>query len=57
LLERTRSKTLKRNSNDSDLVAQLEVLQVINERLKTDLARVTAQRDVLKQAAAILAAP
>lgn len=36
---------------------ELNVLRVINERLKMDLAKTTAQRDILKQAAAILAGP
>ena len=57
LLERPRTELSNRNSNEIDPVTQIEVLQVINERLKAELTRVTAQRDVLKQAAAILAAP
>jgi len=37
--------------------AEIDVLRVVNERLKCDLERITAQRDILKKAAAILAAP
>ncbi len=57
LLERPRAEPSSCKTSEIDPVTQIEVLQVINERLKAELTRVTAQRDVLKQAAAILAAP
>jgi hypothetical protein len=54
---RSRTATLHQGQSRAETEAEIDVLRVINERLKSDLERMTAQRDILKQAAAILAAP
>ncbi len=45
----------RRSSAETTQTAELDVLRVANERLKGELAKITAQRDILKKAAAILA--
>ena len=54
---RSRTATLHQGQSQTATANEIDVLRVVNERLKCELVRVTAQRDVLKQAAAILAAP
>lgn len=54
---RSRPASLHQGQSRAETEAEIDVLRVINERLKSDLERMTAQRDILKQAAAILAAP
>jgi hypothetical protein len=55
--DRTRSATTQHSRTQAASEAEIDVLRVVNERLKCDLERITAQRDILKKAAAILAAP
>jgi hypothetical protein len=55
--ERPRSTTTQHSRTKAATEAEIDVLRVVNERLKCDLERITAQRDILKKAAAILAAP
>ncbi|MCS6244268.1 MAG: hypothetical protein H2172_10480 [Opitutus sp.] len=54
---RSRTGTLHHGHSQAAMEAEIDVLRVVNERLKCDLERITAQRDILKKAAAILAAP
>ena len=54
---RSRTASLHQGQSRAATQAEVEVLRVVNERLKCDLERVSAQRDILKKAAAILAAP
>jgi hypothetical protein len=55
--ERPRTTTTQHSRAKAATEAEIDVLRVVNERLKCDLERVTAQRDILKKAAAILASP
>jgi hypothetical protein len=55
--DRSRTATTRQVRTSAATEAEIDVLLVVNERLKCDLERVTAQRDILKKAAAILAAP
>lgn len=55
--ERPRFATTQHSRTQASPEAEIDVLRVVNERLKCDLEKVTAQRDILKKAAAILAAP
>jgi len=55
--EQTKHVTNHRGQTQTTMENEINVLRVINERLKGELTRVIAQRDILKQAAAILASP
>lgn len=55
--DRTRSATTQHSRTQAATEAEIDVLRVVNERLKCDLERITAQRDILKKAALILATP
>ena len=55
--ERSYSPSPNHKPTASAMADEIKVLRVVNERLKMDLEKVTNQRDILKQAAAILAAP
>ncbi len=55
--DRSRSASTQQGHSQAATEAEIDVLRVVNERLKCDLERITAQRDILKKAAAILAAP
>ena len=55
--QQTRHSTTNQGQTQTAAETEINVLRVVNERLKGELTRVTAQRDILKQAAAILASP